>query len=206
MYLSHRLTRGVLPDWWAKNEDPLIYLTFGSVTGQLPLSTDVFRTALDAVRGLPVRVLLTVGHGTDTSAFGAIPANVHVEEWVPQADVFGEAAMVVCHGGSATVLGALAAGLPLVIVPIFADQPDNARLVHEAGLGLGVRTGTEAEDRVGKIGPADAPRIRAAIEQVLADPSYRQAAGWVADEMGVLPTVDELISEVFTDLPGLLAG
>ncbi|MET9388716.1 glycosyltransferase [Streptomyces sp. NPDC002928] len=198
--------RGMLPDWWDGSDAPLIYLTFGSVTGQLPLAGDVFRAALEAVRGLPVRVLLTVGHGTDVSALGDIPENVHVEEWVPQADALGEAAAVVCHGGSATLLGALAAGLPTVVVPVFADQPANARLVHEAGVGLRVETGIESEDRVGKIGPADVPRIRAAVEQVLADPSYGEAAGRVAAEMRALPTIDAFVDDVFATLVGGVTG
>jgi len=54
---------------------------------------------------------------------------VHVEAWVPQADALAAATVVVCHGGSGTTFGTLAAGLPLVIVPMFADQPANARLV-----------------------------------------------------------------------------
>ncbi|MEU9478111.1 nucleotide disphospho-sugar-binding domain-containing protein [Streptomyces sp. NPDC048191] len=188
--------RGMLPDWWGGSDAPLVYLTFGSVTGQLPLAGDVFRAALEAVRDLPARVLFTVGRGTDVSQLGDVPRNVHVEEWVPQADVFGEASVVVCHGGSATLLGALAAGLATVVVPVFADQPANARLVHESGVGLRVETGIESEDRVGKIGPADVPRIRAAVERVLADPSYGEAAARVAAEMRALPTISALLDGV----------
>lgn len=195
--------REMLPDWWDGNTAPLVYLTFGSVTGQLPLAGAVFRAALEAVRGLPVRVLFTVGHSTDVSQLGDIPANVHVEAWVPQADVLAEAAVVVGHGGSATLLGTLAAGLPSVVVPVFADQPANARLVQESRVGLRVDTGVESEDRVGKIGPADVPRIRAAIEQVLADPSYAEAAARVAAEMRQLPTIDALVDDI---LASLVAG
>ena len=61
---------------------------------------------------------------------------MHVERFVPQADVFGHASLVVTHGGSGTTLGALAAGLPLVVVPLFADQPDNARRVEAVGAGV----------------------------------------------------------------------
>jgi len=85
------------------------------------------------VRGLPVRALLTIGRAADAAKLGPIPENVHVEQWVPQADVLGEAAALVCHGGSGTPFGALAAGLPIVFGPLFADQPVNARLVSAAG-------------------------------------------------------------------------
>jgi UDP:flavonoid glycosyltransferase YjiC (YdhE family) len=50
--------------------------------------------------------------------------------------VVAEAAAVVCHGGSGTVLGTLSAGVPLIVVPLFADQADNARRVEAVGAGL----------------------------------------------------------------------
>jgi UDP:flavonoid glycosyltransferase YjiC (YdhE family) len=49
-----------------------------------------------------------------------------------------------CHGGSGTTLGALAAGLPLVVVPLFADQPVNARRVAAVGAGLAVEPEPES--------------------------------------------------------------
>ena len=71
-------------------------------------------------------MLLTTGTDLD---LGAVPTNVHVERWVPQADVLAHASVVVGHGGSGTTLGALGAGQPLVVVPLFADQPNNAARV-----------------------------------------------------------------------------
>jgi UDP:flavonoid glycosyltransferase YjiC (YdhE family) len=62
-----------------------------------------------------------------------VPENVRVERWVPQAEALAQASLVVCHGGSGTVLGALAANLPLVIMPLFADQFANARTLAGAG-------------------------------------------------------------------------
>ena len=102
------------------------------MAGGTAVGDAAFRAALDAVRGLPIRVLLTAGRATDIQALGDVPANVHVESWVPQADALAAATAVICHGGSGTTFGTLAAGLPLVIVPMFADQPANARLVESA--------------------------------------------------------------------------
>jgi UDP:flavonoid glycosyltransferase YjiC (YdhE family) len=185
--------RTPLPDWWAGRAAPLIYLTFGSIAGGLSVGAAAYRAALDAVTGLPVRVLLTVGRATDQSALGVVPENVHVEAWVPQADVLGHAAAVVSHGGSGTTFGALSAGLPLVLIPLFADQPANARRVAAAGAGLVIEAGPGQADAMRLLGPADAPRIRAAIENVLADESYRQAASRIAAEMRALPVIDEVL-------------
>ena len=129
---------GDLPDWWDGADAPLVYVTFGSVAGALPIGPVAYRAALEAVDGLEARVLLTIGRGADEDALGPLPRNVHVERWVPQEDVLAHAAAIVGHGGSGTTLGALAAGVPQVVVPLFADQPFNAERVAEAGAGLAV--------------------------------------------------------------------
>jgi len=93
---------------------------------------------------------------------------------VPQVDVFGHASVVVTHGGSGTTLGALSAGLPLVVVPLFADQPDNARRVEAVGAGV----------------TATPPGMREAIDAVLAEPKFARAAQRLAQEIAWLPPTD----------------
>jgi UDP:flavonoid glycosyltransferase YjiC (YdhE family) len=165
-----------LPSWWPGDERPLVYVSFGSVTGSLPFAGAVYGAALAAAGELSARVLMTVGDETDLDGLGPAPAHVRVERWVPQADVLAEASVVVCHGGSGTTLGALAAGLPLVIVPLFADQPENARRVAAVGAGVAVEPEPGA--------------LRGAIEEVLGEPSYGRRAREVAAEMAALAPVD----------------
>lgn len=185
--------RGSLPDWWGGSDAPLVYATFGSVTGGLPIAAAAYRATLDAVDGVPARVLLTVGRATDVHALGTIPANVHVEAWVPQEDVLASAALFVCHGGSGTTFGALAAGVPLVLVPLFADQLTNARRVAAAGAALVIESD---EDVMRTVAPEDAPRIRAAIETALAGASLRRAAERIAGEMRAAPGPGELLARL----------
>lgn len=180
---------GPLGDWWAGDERPLVYLSFGSVTGGLPMAPALYRAALEAAGQVPARVLVTVGNELDLEAVGAPPANVHVMRWVPQADPFAEASLVVCHGGSGTTLGALAAGLPLVVVPLFADQPPNARRVAEVGAGLVVEPLREGPS------PAlpssiDAGALRDAILAALGDEALARGARAIAAEMRALPPLD----------------
>jgi hypothetical protein len=85
----------------AGDERPLVYVSFGSVAASLPPAAAVYARALEAVADLPIGVLRTVGKELELSG---IPSNVHVERWVPQAQVLGRAAAVVCHGGSGTTL------------------------------------------------------------------------------------------------------
>jgi UDP:flavonoid glycosyltransferase YjiC (YdhE family) len=179
-----------LPDWWDGDERPLVYLSFGSVTGGLPFGVAVYRAAVEAAAGLDARVLVTVGRELDVDALGEPAPNVRVQRWVPQARVLGHAAAVVSHGGAGTTLGALAAGRPLVVVPLFADQPLNARRV--AAVGAGVTLDAPAADGP-PIPEVDAGALHAAIETVLGDPAYAEAAGRVAAEMRALPPTDSAL-------------
>jgi UDP:flavonoid glycosyltransferase YjiC (YdhE family) len=105
---------------------------------------------------------------------------VRVERWIAnEADVVAQAAVVVSHGGFGTTLGVLTAGTPLVVVPLFGDQPQNAVRVAAAGAGV----------------VASVAGIRAAVERVLGDDSYRTTARRIADEMRSLPPVDDFYSD-----------
>jgi UDP:flavonoid glycosyltransferase YjiC (YdhE family) len=183
----------VVPAWAPADEGsddgkPLVYVTFGTVAGGTPGVRAVYRTAIEAVASLPVHALLTTGRGLPADALGSIPANVHVEAFVPQRDVLPRVRAVVCHGGSGTVLGALAAGVPMVVVPLFADQPHNAERVAAVGTGLAL--------------PApDAASLAAAIGRLLAEPAFSQRARQLAGEVAAMPTVDDMI-DVLSALTG----
>jgi UDP:flavonoid glycosyltransferase YjiC (YdhE family) len=167
-----------LPDWWDGDERPLVYVSYGSVRPTLPGFAELFRATVDALAGLPARVLFTVGREVEIDALGPAPANVRVEPWVPQADVMPQAAAMVGHGGSGTTRMALAAGVPAVVVPGFADQPRNAERV--AALGAGIALG---EDALAGLGDA--------VRRLLDEPSFRSGAQRVAAEVAALPPVDE---------------
>jgi UDP:flavonoid glycosyltransferase YjiC (YdhE family) len=185
-----------LPDWWDGSDAPLVYLTMGTVLAHMTHAAPVYRTMLRAVGGLPIRVLLTVGRFFDPAGLGPVPENTRAERWVDQARVFPHADVVVCHGGSGTLFGAVAAGVPVVSVPVFADQFGNARRVAEFGAGLVV----EVEDSAGAtralIAEPDAPRITAAIETALAAPSYRERAQVLAAETSKAPTPDQVLARL----------
>ena len=106
---------------------PLVYLSFGSVAATIGYFPGLYRAVIDALADLPIRLLVTVGDAADPAELGPLPAHVRVERWIPQAEVFTEADAMVGHGGFGTTLGALLAGVPQVVVPLFADQPYNAQ-------------------------------------------------------------------------------
>jgi UDP:flavonoid glycosyltransferase YjiC (YdhE family) len=166
-----------LPAWWGADERPLVYVTYGSVTPRLPVFGDLFRATVAALADAPVRVLFTIGSEVDRAPLGDVPAHVRVERWVPQAQVMPHAAAVVSHGGAGSTRMALAAGVPSVIVPSFADQPRNAERIAALGAGVALPDG-----------PAG---LAAAVRRVLDEPAFRAAARRVSAEIAALPPVDE---------------
>ena len=160
------------------SQAPLVYLSFGSVAATVGFFPGLYRAVIDALAGLPIRLLVTVGEAADPAELGTLPGNVRAERWIPQAEVFAEADAMVGHGGFGTTLGALLAGVPQVVVPLFADQPYNARRI--AGLGAGLAVDEQ-----------DPAAVRAAVERLLAEPAFRVAAGRLALEAQALPSIDE---------------
>jgi MGT family glycosyltransferase len=161
----------------------------------MSIAAEAYAMALRAVERMSARVLLTVGRRFDASSLGPVPANVHVEPWIDQARVLEQAELVVCHGGSGTTLAALAAGVPLVMVPLFADQFENARRVAATRAGRVVETQSRTGD-VRSINAAAAPQITAGIEDVLGDVTYRDRARDIATEMAATPTAEEVLTRI----------
>lgn len=163
-----------LPDWWPGDTRPLVYVSFGTVAAAVPPARVAYPKSLEAAGGLDARVLLTTGQELEVDG---VPGNVRVERWVDQADVLAEASVVVGHGGSGTTLGALAAGIPQVVAPLFADQPFNAARVAMVGAGV----------------VSSLDYLRPSIERVLGDKRFRDAALRVADEMRGQRPIDEFL-------------
>jgi UDP:flavonoid glycosyltransferase YjiC (YdhE family) len=169
---------------WGDREAPLVYVSFGTEVPSPSRSyfPELYRRVLDAAAELPVRLLVTIGLQRDPGELGPMPPSVRVERWVPNAVALRDATAMIGHGGAGSVLGALTAGVPMVLIPLFADQPLNTRRMAELGAGIGV------ED-----GPALPSDLRSAIEELLADTRYRTRARMVADEITALPPVDQAV-------------
>jgi UDP:flavonoid glycosyltransferase YjiC (YdhE family) len=173
-----------------------LYVTFGSLVGARSDARELFSTVLEAVSGLDADVLLTVGHAFDLLALEPIPANVRVAPWVPQDEILVHCNAVICHGGSGTTFGALAYGVPLGFIPLFADQPANARAVVGVGAGLVLEATTPGEAGLRPIDRSHAPAIRAMAEDLLRKRSYREAARHLVDEMAAQPDVSQMVSSL----------
>ena len=177
--------------------EPLVYVSFGSVTAgaHLPFYPALYRAAIDALAPLPARFLLTVGEERDHAELGALPPNVTVERWVPQGEVLPSAAAVVTHGGLGSTLGALAHGVPLVVLPLFSlDQWFNAAAVARAGAGVALDGERHTRRGVDLPDAATLAALQPAVEHVLTDPAPRRAAQAIADEIRAMPPVEEAVA------------
>ena len=175
---------GSPPPPWGNPDHPLVYVTFGSVAAGLPPFAGLYRSVLDALAGEHLRVLMTTGRALELSSLAPWPANARVEQWWPQATVLPHTDVVVGHGGFGTTMMALAAGVPQVVIPLFAsDQFINAERM--AAIGAGVRLDG---------GPDAAPFLAQALADVLGEPACAATARRVAAAMAELPEVASSVS------------
>lgn len=176
-----------LPEAFRRTAQPrTVYLTLGTVFS----SVELWRRLFEAVADLPVTIVATTGHAVDPGELGPLPANVAVERFVPQALLLPNCSAVICHAGAGTVLGALTFGLPLLLLPMGADQFGNATAIADAGAGIVLDPDA-----------ATPAAIRAALSRLLDTDSFRRAARKVADSIATLPTADAVLGDVLGGLP-----
>ena len=168
------VTDAVPPAWLRDlpHDRPWVHVTEGTMHTQEPI---LLRAAARGLGGRDLHVVMTTGGRRDPAGLGlgALAANVHVENWLSHRYLFPRTDVVVTTGGAGTVMTALEAGVPLVVVPTEWDKPENAQRVVEAGVGLRIAPC--------RLTPA---RLRRAVERVLSDPSFRAQAQRLAAALG----------------------
>ena len=145
---------------WTNDQRPLVLVGLSSTfQNQAPL----LQRIVDALATLPVRAIVTTGPAIDPGEVVATD-NVRIVRCAPHGPLIDHAAAVVTHCGHGTTLKSLAAGVPIVCIPMGRDQDDTAaRVVHH---GAGVRLSRAAS----------AGAIRAALTKVLEREQYGAAA------------------------------
>lgn len=186
-----RAANNSLPNWasgLSETGRPTVYATLGTEVNKEPgVYPVVLQTIIEGLRDLPVNLVVTVGRDKDPLKLGPQPPNVHIERYIPQSLLLPHCALTVIHGGSNSLLQAVDAGLPAVVVPLIADQFFNGEVAQSLQLGRVVQTweaGQPGQVELGRLTPA---RIRAEVEEVLANPAYRQNVLRLRDEMHALP-------------------
>lgn len=146
--------------WPESDRRPLVLVGLSSTfQDQVPL----LQRCVDALATLPVRGLVTLGPTVGQHEVRAAE-NVSVVASAPHAEILRAASLLVTHCGHGTTLKGLAAGVPLVCLPMGRDQSDNAARVVHRGAGVCLKP------------TASADAIRRAVGTVLGNDAYRDAA------------------------------
>ena len=142
------------------HDRPLVYISLGTVLNNAP---DFYRSALQALSGMDRDAILSIGDAVDPAALGPVPGNVRIYPRVNQLEVLAGADVFLTHCGMNSVSESLLCGVPMVLFPQHSEEGAVAARVQELGAGVPLKHPT-------------AHAIRAAVDAVLGDASYRAAA------------------------------
>lgn len=159
---------------------PLVHATLG--TTEVTRLPGLYEAILAGLRDEPVNLVVGVGRHRTPDDFGPQPPHVHLAQHLPHRTLLPRCDLVITHGGFGTIMGCLAAGVPMVVIPVQGDQPRNARRCADLGVG-----------RV--VGPDERTpeTIRVAARTVLGDPAYRRNAAQLQEEIASLPGMDAAV-------------
>jgi MGT family glycosyltransferase len=164
-----------------------IYVSMGTILGDMMrLGPEFFAPFIAAFGGDPrYELVVSIGKSLSPDAFGEVPPNVTLRPFVPQTALLPHVDVFVTHAGANSMHEALFHGVPMVCLPAFGDQPGNARRIAELGAGVTV-----------PMKEVDAGRVRAAVEQVLGAPSFRESARRIGAELQRTGGVAEAVAVV----------
>ncbi|HEY6362791.1 MAG TPA: nucleotide disphospho-sugar-binding domain-containing protein [Vicinamibacterales bacterium] len=146
------------------SDPPCVYVNEGTIHVAAPF---LLRAAREGLAKAPIQVVLTTGTHRSMADLGLapLPDNFLADQWIDHDLLLPKMSAMVCTGGPGTVLSALRNGVPMVVVATEWDHPENAQRMAEAGVAL------RLERR-----HCTAQGLRAAVERVLGDPSFRHNA------------------------------
>jgi zeaxanthin glucosyltransferase len=140
--------------WDKLDGRPLIYASLGTLQNRVD---ETFRCIAQACEGMDAQLVIALGSKARTE-MPALPGTPIVVPFAPQVALLKRASLVITHAGLNTALETLAAGVPMVALPITNDQPGvAARLRH-----LGVA-------KVIPIRALKAADLRSAVQKMLGD-------------------------------------
>lgn len=148
----------VLPESVAQRPDDsaLIYLSLGSLGGA---DVELMQRLVDVLATTGHRFIVSKGPCADQIT---LADNMVGAQMLPQTKVIPQVDLVISHGGNNTVTETLHFGKPLIVLPLFWDQYENAQRIDELGLGVRLGTYTFTDDQ-----------LTGAVDRLLADTSLR---------------------------------
>jgi UDP:flavonoid glycosyltransferase YjiC (YdhE family) len=173
-------TGGVVDEGFRRQDADLPLVVLGVSGSYIKGQDDLVRRVARGLASLPVRGLICTGPYVDPET---VPATerVRVVRSAPHSEVFPRADVVVTHGGHGTIIKALTLGKPVLCLPAIRDQKDNAVRMTERGAGLSLKVSA---------GP---DRIARAVNRLLTEPEFAQAAAQLGDRIRAEVDDDRLV-------------
>ena len=159
-----------LPEPLASTPGPLIYLSLGSLGSA---DVELMQRLIHALGRTDYRVIVSLGPQHELLR---LADNMTGAEFLPQPAILPQVDLVVTHGGNNTVTECFHNGLPMVVLPLFWDQYDNAQRVAETGFGVRLDT-YRFEER----------ELTEAIDRLLADGELRARSAAVSKRLQAKP-------------------
>lgn len=159
---------------------PLVYVTLGTLWADPAL----LRTVLVALAEAPVQVVVTTGQ-LDPAELGTLPANARAEHYIPQQELLPRCSAIVHHGGAGTMFGALAHGVPQLVLPQAADNFINAELLAKAGAARALLPPEVSVESV-----------RASVDEVLTDAGIADRGEALAAEIAAMPDAVDVAEQL----------
>ncbi len=174
------------PEWIAQLPDrQSVYVTLGTVFNRI----DQFRMFIEAFAEMNVNLIMTIGNSNDPADLGTPPPNVFIERFVAQDLILPYVSAVVTHAGSGSMLAALSHGTPLLMLPLAADQYENARACSSFGAARMLTPGQITPDLLAE-----------ELQLVLSETAYSDRARLVSDEIVTMPTPAEVARSISESL------
>ncbi|RKH06322.1 glycosyltransferase [Corallococcus carmarthensis] len=119
--------------WERLGGKPVLYVSFGS---QISYQPELFRLIAEAAKPFGVTLVLCAGELADTDFPSTLPGDVVAVRYTPQRQLLERSAAFISHGGANSVMEAMTAGVPMLLLPVCNDQPVQAHFLEKAGAGL----------------------------------------------------------------------
>jgi MGT family glycosyltransferase len=173
-----------LPEWWHEldGDRPVVHVSQGTIDNK---DFDrLVRPTLDALADRDVLVVVATG-GRPVAELGSLPANARAAEFLPYDALLPKTDVFVTNAGFGGTQYALSHGVPIVAAGDTEDKPEVSMRVAWTGVGVNLRTGTPTSSAVG-----------AAVDRILADPSFRRRASALAARIAEVDTFGEIEAEL----------
>jgi MGT family glycosyltransferase len=154
-----------------------VYFSLGSLGSA---DVDLMRGLVQTLADSPHRFVVSKGPQHDQYE---LANNMRGAEFLPQTTILPHVDLVITHGGNNTITECFHFGKPMIVLPLFWDQYDNAQRVDE--LGFGVRLDTYGHEP---------DELRGAVERLLADEELRVRIGTIAQRLQASPGTSKAAS------------